>query len=301
MKLSYLKLFLQIIEAGSLSAAARETGLSSTTVSERLAALEEHYGAALLTRSTRSLSLTAEGEVLVEGARRLLSDAHRLEAAIQSGADAQSRVIRFSAPTDLGETVILPIVDRFLAANPGVSIDAVISDENVDIQRQGMDFAVRDGQAGHSALTSEFLIENKRVVVAAPSYIARRGAPIHPNDLMGHDCLTLRVGPHTNRFWRFRVDGAVIDAPIAPARTANNARLIADWCRQGHGIAIKSIINVAKDLANGDLVEVLQGFAPPEGAFHLVYPSDRTLAPLVTELAAQIASEVQAAERLIAA
>lgn len=301
MKLSYLRLFLQIIEAGSLSAAARETGLSSTTVSERLAALEDHYGAALLTRSTRSLSLTAEGEVLVEGARRLLSDAHRLEAAIQSGADAEARVIRFSAPTDLGEGVIMPTVDRFLATHPGVSIDAVISDEYADIQRQGMDFAIRDGQARNNALTSEFLIENRRAVVAAPSYLTRRGSPDHPNDLVGHACLTLRVGPHTNRFWRFRVDGALIEAPITPARTANNARLIADWCRQGHGIAIKSVINVADDLASGDLVEVLQGFAPPEGAFYLVYPSDRAMPPLVADLAAQIANELQAAERQIAA
>lgn len=297
MNLSYLRLFLQIVEAGSLSAAARETGLSSTTVSERLAALEDHYGATLLARSTRSLSLTAEGEVLVEGARRLLSDAHRIEAAIQSGADAQARVIRFSAPTDLGEAVIMPIVDQFLADHPGVSIDAVISDENVDIQRQGMDFAVRDGQAGHNALTSELLTGNKRAVVAAPSYVARMGAPTHPNDLVRHACLTLRVGPHTNRFWRFRVDGAVIDAPITPVRTANNARLIADWCRQGHGIAIKSVINIAHDLARGDLVEVLQGFAPPEGAFYLIYPSDRSMPPLVADLAAKIASEVQAAVR----
>lgn len=296
MNLSYLSLFLQIIDAGSLSAAARETGLSTTTVSERLAALEDHYGSALLTRSTRSLSLTAEGEVLVEGARRLLSDAQRLETSIRSGAKAGAQVIRFSTPTDLGEYAVLPIVEAFLARHPGVSIDLVISDENVDVLRQGMDFAIRDGEANHDALASEHLMENRRVVVAAPSYLKEMGVPYEPNDLQRHRCLTLRIGPHINRFWRFQVGGVAIDAPITPSRTTNNARLIADWCRQGGGLAIKSLVNVADDLSSGALIEVMKDFSLATGAFHLVYPSDRALDPVVSELTTDIAAGLISAE-----
>ena len=294
MQLSDLDLFLKTAEAGSLVATARETGLATTTVSERLRELEAHYGAALLDQSNEKVMLTAEGEILADGARRLLTDATRLEANIKSGASAGARIIRFSAPTDLGEQVILPIVDKFLESHPGVSIDTVISDENVDILRQGMDFAVRDGRANHEAMTSEYLLHNDRVVVAAPSYIARMGAPEHPQDLIHHQYLTPRVGEHINRFWRFDVGGDKIDAPITPVRTTNNARLIAQWCRAGHGVAIKSRVNVAQHLADGSLVEVLDRYPPPAGAFYLVYPADRTFSPLVAAMARAISDGLEA-------
>lgn len=145
MTLDNLALFLMIVEKGGLSAAGRELGLSPASVSERLAMLEGYYGASLLTRTTRSISLTDEGRLLAEGARRLLAEADELETSIRLGTQKISGLIRLSAPVDLGQSQIVPILDRFLAEHPSVTIDLNLTDGFVDLVSQGIDFAVRYG------------------------------------------------------------------------------------------------------------------------------------------------------------
>ncbi|MEO0360927.1 MAG: LysR family transcriptional regulator [Pseudomonadota bacterium] len=273
MKLTELAAFVRISETGSLAAAARELKLSTTTVSERLASLESAVGALLIRRTTRSLSLTEEGEAMLEGARRLLEDARALEASLADRTKSLTGVVRFSAPRDIGRRRVLPLVETFLKAHPDVSIDVLLSDALVDIGAEGVDFAVRDGPASDRSLVSRPLLENRRVVCASPDYLARRGAPERPEDLADHDCLVLRAGGRVDRFWRFIVDGRERGAPLRIARSADDSELIADWCRAGLGLAVKSFVNVEDDLASGALKAVLTEFAPPPGGFNLVYPA----------------------------
>lgn len=205
MTLDNLALFLMIVEKGGLSAAGRELGLSPASVSERLAMLEGYYGASLLTRTTRSISLTDEGRLLADGARRLLAEADELESSIRLGTQKISGLIRLSAPVDLGQSQIVPILDRFLAEHPSVTIDLNLTDGFVDLVSQGIDFAVRYGLLADSTLRSKPIGENRRVVCAAPQYLERNGTPEHPDDLAQHDCIVMRFGTNIDRVWTFRV------------------------------------------------------------------------------------------------
>ena len=157
MLLDNLSLFLRIVEKGGMAAAGREIGLSPATVSERLAALEAYYGATLLTRTTRALSLTEQGRALVEGARRLLAEAEELESRIRLGTEVISGPIRLSAPVDLGRRCIVPIVDAFLEQHPAVTIDLNLTDGYVDLVGQGLDFAIRHGVLADSTLRAKSL------------------------------------------------------------------------------------------------------------------------------------------------
>ena len=179
-----LALFLLIVEKGGLSAAGREVGLSPTSVSERLGALERHYGATLLTRTTRSISLTDEGRMLMEGARRLLAEAEDIESNIKLGTERISGLIRLSAPVDLGRNRIVPILDDFLQEHPDVSLDLNLTDGYLDLAGQGIDFAIRYGALPDSTLRVRKISEGRRVVCASPAYLMAHGIPQHPSDLV---------------------------------------------------------------------------------------------------------------------
>ncbi|MCO5151715.1 MULTISPECIES: LysR family transcriptional regulator [unclassified Shinella] len=272
MLLENLSLFLRIVEKGGLAVAGREVGLSPATVSERLASLEAYYGAALLTRTTRAISLTEEGRALVEGARRLLAEAEELESRVRRGANVISGPVRLSAPEDLGRRLLVPVIDAFLAEHPAVTVDLNLTDGNVDIVGQGMDFAIRHGVLADSSLRAKSLGENRRVVCAAPAYLAAHGTPVHPDELAAHDCIVMRFGQNIDRDWPFLIDGVMRKVTVHGQRVVNDGGLVRQWCREGRGIALKSIRDVANDLATGALVELLEDFSAGGTALQIVYP-----------------------------
>ncbi|KXG80402.1 LysR family transcriptional regulator [Pseudomonas mosselii] len=273
--LDQLALFLTIIEKGSLSAAGRERGLSPATVSERLSALEAHYGVTLLTRSTRSLSLTDAGRLLADGARRLLAEAEELQSQLQDGQQKISGLVRLSAPVDLGQHCIVPLLDRFLAEHPDVSIDLDLTDGYVDLVGQGIDLAIRYGTLADSSLRARPLGDNRRVVCAAPDYLRRHGMPLHPDDLARHDCIVMRFGIHTERVWPFRLGAAAYPVSVRGRRVANNGEQVRRWALAGHGLCLKSLRDVQDDLDEGRLVEVLGDFSAGPVALQIVYPPTR--------------------------
>lgn len=273
--LDQLALFLTIIEKGSLSAAGRERGLSPATVSERLSALEAHYGVTLLTRSTRSLSLTDAGRLLADGARRLLAEAEELQSQLQDGQQKISGLVRLSAPVDLGQHCIVPLLDRFLAEHPDVSIDLDLTDGYVDLVGQGIDLAIRYGTLADSSLRARPLGDNRRVVCAAPDYLRRHGIPLHPDDLARHDCIVMRFGIHTERVWPFRLGAAAYPVSVRGRRVANNGEQVRRWALAGYGLCLKSLRDVQDDLDEGRLVEVLGDFSAGPVALQIVYPPTR--------------------------
>ncbi len=268
-------MFLTIIEKGGLSAAVRERGLSPATVSERLSALEAHYGVTLLTRSTRSLSLTDAGRLLADGARRLLAEAEELQSQLQDGQQKISGLVRLSAPVDLGQHCIVPLLDRFLAEHPDVSIDLDLTDGYVDLVGQGIDLAIRYGTLADSSLRARPLGDNCRVVCAAPDYLRRHGIPLHPDDLARHDCIVMRFGIHTERVWPFRLGAAAYPVSVRGRRVANNGEQVRRWALAGHGLCLKSLRDVQDDLDEGRLVEVLGDFSAGPVALQIVYPPTR--------------------------
>ena len=292
--LDNLALFLTIVEKGGLSAAGRELGLSPATVSERLAALEHHYGVALLTRTTRSISLTEEGRLLVEEGRRLLADADELQRRIQFGSQEMAGPIRLSAPVDLGSTRLVPLLDEFMAAHPGVTIDLNLADGYVDLVGQGIDFALRYGTLADSSLRAISLGETRRMVCASPDYLQRRGIPRHPDELQRHDCLVMRFGGAPDRNWGFEVNGAPYRVQVAGQRVTNNGLLVRRWCLQGLGLCFKSWWDVQEDLARGALQEVLAPFSTTPSRLQLVYPSSRSQPRRVRALMDAIADQLGA-------
>lgn len=290
--LNNLTLFLMIIEKGGLSAAGRELGLSPASVSERLSMLEAYYGVTLLTRTTRSISLTDEGRTLAEGARRLLAEADELESRIRLGAQKISGPVRLSAPVDLGQTRIVPILDRFLDSHPDVTIDLNLTDSFVDLVSQGIDFAVRYGTLADSTLKAKPIGENRRVVCASPGYLERNGTPTHPIDLLRHDCIVMRFGINSDRVWSFRVDGEPYPVTVRGRRIANNGELVRRWSLQGHGLCLKSVWDVQADLDAGRLIEVLAPFSAGRTALQIVYPPTRVQPRRVRALIDMITTEL---------
>ncbi|WFC61465.1 LysR family transcriptional regulator [Pseudomonas sp. REST10] len=297
MMLNHLELFLLIIEKGGLSAAGRELGLSPASVSERLAALESHYGVALLTRTTRSISLTDEGRTLAEGARRLLAEAEELDSRVRLGAQSLSGPVRLSAPVDLGQARIVPIVDRFLDQHREVSVELNLTDGFVDLVSQGLDFAVRYGTLADSSLKVKPIGENRRVVCAAPSYLERMGMPLHPDELHGHDCIVMRFGINSDHQWSFLVDGKPYSVAVRSRRMANHGELVRRWALQGHGLCLKSVWDVQADLDGGRLIEVLAPYSAARTALQIVYPGKRSQPRRVRALIEAIATELAADDR----
>lgn len=271
--LENLNLFLRIVQKGGLAAAGREVGLSPASVTERLAALERYYGVTLLTRTTRAINLTDEGRILVEGAKRLLAESEELESRLRLGADQLSGSIRLSAPEDMGRQLVVPVIDAFLDEHPAVSIDLNLTDGYVDMIGQGLDFAIRHGTLADSTLRARPLGENRRIVCAAPAYLERHGTPARPEDLRQHECLLMRFGQNIDRGWPFIINDKEERVIVEGRRIANDGRLVREWCKEGRGIALKSIRDIGADLMSGALVALLEDFSVKGRGLQIVYPA----------------------------
>ncbi len=272
-RLDSLAFFIRIIEKGGVAAAGRDFGLSPASASERLGALESHYEAKLLQRTTRSISLTEEGRLLVEKARHLVADAQDIKSQIKYGTEHLAGLIRISAPQDIGQRHVAPLLDSFMAMNPDINVDLHLSDSHIDLVSLGIDIAVRFGSLKDSSLMVKKLGDNARVICAAPSYLEIHGMPTHPDDLQQHNCLIMKFGPVIDREWMFKVKGKQRAYAISGNRITNNGAQVHQWCLDGQGIALKSIWDVGEDLEAGRLTALLEDYAPTStSALQLVYP-----------------------------
>lgn len=292
MHLDHLRLFLTITEKGSMAAAGRELGLSATTVSERLAALEAHYGATLLNRTTRSLALTDEGRTLVDGARAVLEEADDLERRIRQGAETLSGRIRVGAPLDLGRSMVAPVIEAFLREHPAIAIELLLSDGYLDVVGEGIDIAVRFGDLADSTLRVRKLGEHERVICAAPAYVERHGAPRTPDDLASHNCIVMRFGQTLDDVWPFRAKRKTTKVTVRGDRIANDSALVREWAVAGHGIVSKSELDVRADLEAGRLVRLLDDYATERLPVQMVFPPGRSQPRRVRALADRLAQAV---------
>lgn len=274
-RISDMRLFVAVIDAGGIGAGGRQMGLSPASSSERIAGIEARAGVRLLVRTTRSLSLTDEGRVYVTAARGILADIDDLDTRLRDGTDRISGRLRITAPVDLGRNRIAPILDRFMAAHPDVSVELILADGFGDLVSENVDFALRFGALADTSLIARRLGPNRRLACAAPSYVARCGSPASPTDLRDHDCLVMMFGDRADDRWRFMGARGEIIVPVTGRRKANDGDLIRQWAIAGHGIALKSIWDVSADLASGALVELLPNHALQGGALQIVFPAGR--------------------------
>lgn len=261
-----------IARAGSLSAAGRELDVAIAGVSKRLSGLEARVGVRLFQRSTRGLSLTEEGSAVLERARVILEDTRAFETMFSEQTKNVSGVLRVAAPCRFGERYVVPAVDRFLRQNPQADVVFSLTDRQQDLIAERLDIAVRIGKTPDSSYVRRLLAHSRRVICAAPSYLQRMGTPNRPEDLDRHQCLVLQF----QDVWRFRHGERTLPIRVSSRVRCENGDVIADLCRRGLGIAMKSIWDVYEDLAEGRLVQLLKNYTlDDDGMIFILLPSKR--------------------------
>ena len=281
-KLKAFESFVSVATRGSLTAAARAEGVAPAMMGRRLDALEEHLGVKLLVRTARRISLTHEGSAFLEDCQRLLSDVANAEASVSAGGVKASGHLRITAPAGFGRRHVAPLVPRFLAQHPDVTISLNLSDRVVDLAGEGFDCAVRVGDLPDSSLVSVRIADNRRLCVATPDYLHRHGTPRHPSELAQHDCLTLSSEASQTRGWAFRMpleSGGTEVVYLKPGGPldCSDGQVLHDWCLAGHGIAWRSTWEVEGEVATGQLVAVLEDFAAPPNGIYVLFPQRKHL------------------------
>jgi DNA-binding transcriptional LysR family regulator len=270
-----LRTFVRIVGAGSLSAAGREMGLALSVVSKRLAMLERRTEVRLIARSTRHLALTEEGQALYDRAQRILAEVDEAEMVLTHGRVEPQGVLRVSAPVALGRAHVSPVCRDLVRAYPKVSVDLTLTDRLVELIDEGMDVVVRIGAPKDSGLVMRKLVDNHRIVVGAPDYLERRGAPMAPAELEDHDCLQYRgVGTR----WRLvGPSGEVAEIQAASRLRSDNGEVAHDWALAGCGLILKSWIDVEPDLRARRLAQVLPEWRGDPAPVCALFPSGRQL------------------------
>lgn len=255
-----MTVFAMVAEQGSLSGAARVLGLTPSSVSRTIARTERRIGTRLLLRTTRAITLTAEGEAYLRGARRILADMAEVEDAITDQGVPRGR-LRVSASLAHGRLSIVPLVAAFSARYPAIVVDLVLGDEVVDVLGGQADVAIRFGQLPDSPLTARLIGSTGQVIVASPDYLARHGTPDIPQDLLRHNCLRFnfrRAAPD----WPFREDGREYSLKVSGTIEGNSGDALSQLARLGAGIARIGAFSVAQDLEHGTLVPLLERYNP---------------------------------------
>jgi DNA-binding transcriptional LysR family regulator len=276
-KLKQLESFVAVAAKGSLTATARAEGVAPAVIGRRIDALEERLGVKLLVRTTRRITLTHEGSAFLEDCQRLLAELASAEASVSAGGVKASGHLRVTAPAGFGRRHVAPLVPRFIARHPELSVSLNLSDRVVDIAHEGFDCAVRVGDLPDSSLISVRLADNRRQCVATPAYLRRAGVPRHPSELMRHECLTLSSDASQSRGWAFLVDGVVTHLRPRGRLDCSDGQVLHDWCLQDLGIAWRSTWEVAAEVAGGRLQEVLADHAAPPNGIYAVFPHARHL------------------------
>ena len=277
-RLKQIESFVSVVAKGSLTAAANAEGVAPAIIGRRIAALEQRLGVKLLLRTTRRLSLTHEGSAFLESCQRLLAELATAEASVSAGGVKASGHLRITAPAGFGRRHVAPLVPRFMAQHPEVSVSLNLSDRVVDIVNESVDCAVRVGDLPDSSLVSVRLADNRRLCVATPGYLARAGRPQHPRDLDRHECLTLSSDASQTRGWAFMIDGELVHLRPRGRLDCSDGQVLHDWCRAGLGIAWRSTWEVEGEIASGALHSLLEDFRAPPNGIYAVFAQRKHLA-----------------------
>jgi DNA-binding transcriptional LysR family regulator len=272
--ISLFRAFIRVVEAGSFTRVAQEQNSSQPTVSRQVAALEEHLGTRLFTRTTRKLTLTDDGRGFYERAKLAIEAVSEAEDAVGRRRSRPSGALRLALPVVFGRLRVIPHLKEFLTRYPDVTIDLVMSDANADLVEEGIDLAIRSGEITDATLIARKIGVTRRVVVAAPSYLRGKTLPKRPGDLAAHDCITF-TGVAAGVHWHFSgPDGAVTVEVKGPVRTRNSEG-VREAVLSGLGIGYMPIWHLTDEIETGRLVVLLGGHEPKPEAIHAVYPSRR--------------------------
>ena len=274
--LGSMKAFVQVAEARSFTVAGRQLGLSSSAIGKAVVRMEERLGVRLFHRSTRSITLTAEGALFLERCRRIFSELEAAELELSQTQDAPRGTLRVGLP--LVGILMMPTLVAFMRAYPEIILDLDFSDRVVDVIEEGFDAVMRFAEAGDSRLMSRALGTYRRRLVAAPAYLAAKGVPRTPDDLKAHACLHHKF-PTSGKFERWPLGPGAIESELPETAVASTLEPIIFMAEQGMGIAYLPDFAIGRQLREGVLVPVLNDYSDRSGPLRVLWPSSRHLSP----------------------
>lgn len=280
-----LGFFSALAACGSLSAAARELGISTPAVSKRLSLMETRLGVTLVNRTTRRMSLTPEGELYVAHARRILGEIDDM-AQLLGGAKGEAQgLLRVNATLGFGRSHVAPLISKFVRKHPQVEVQLQLSVNPPPLTDDAFDVCVRFGAPPESRVIARRIASNRRLLCASPAYLARAGQPRVPNDLAHHRCIGIRQGDEAYGMWRLSTGrGAAQRTEAVKTRGAlstNDGEIAVNWALDGHGILMRAEWDIARYLRSGRLVQVLANYRTPDADIYAVYPQRHQLSARV--------------------
>ncbi len=292
--LENITVFVRSVEFGSFSSAGRATGLSAAVVSHRIKMLEQHLGCRLFHRTTRKMQLTEQGRIFYERCLEIREAVERAETSIAEMGASPRGSLKITAPLGIGRRVVTPMIARFRAEFPRIDVRLRLSDYLIDILMESVDMALRMAVMEDSALIMRKISDIERSLVAAPAYIARRGAPKKPDDLFDHECLLLRFPGSSQARWSLIEDGQARQLPVDGSIDADDSDVITDWAVAGLGIMLKPTFEVAEYLKSGELVRVLPDYPPVPVTLGVLYPYRQNVPAKVRAFADMLVPDMRA-------
>jgi LysR family transcriptional regulator, transcriptional activator for dmlA len=269
---SEMQFFSALVRCGSLSAAARELEVTTPAVSKRLAQLEARLGVRLLARTTRRVSLTAEGEVYLENARRILADIDDMESAVARALSAPKGLLRVNTTLGFGRSHIAPLISQFARAHPEIQVQLQLTVDPPPLSDDAFDVCIRFGEAPDARVMARLLAPNRRLLCASPAYLARQGAPKSPAELAQHSCIGIRQGDQAYGTWRLAAGRRSETVKVRGPLSTNDGEIAVNWALAGHGIVMRAEWDIARYLRSGRLKQVLENWQTPPADIYAVYP-----------------------------
>lgn len=292
--LSELAFFSVLARKDSLSAAARELDITPPAVTKRLAQMEQRLGVRLVNRTTRTLSLTSEGELYLEHAGRILAAMREMEEQLRAGRDAPQGLLRVNATLGFGRTTIAPLVSKFARRYPEVEVQLQLTDRPINLVEEAFDLGIRFGELPDTRLSARRIMSNKRFLCAAPAYLKKHGEPASPEDLGSHNCIVHRQNDDAHGIWRLQKGRRTDTVKVGGTLSSNDGDVVLNWALEGHGILVRSEWDVAKYLQSGRLRIVLPDYNLEPADLFVFYPSRRNMPAKVRAFIDFLAEEFEA-------
>lgn len=292
-----MRTFVRVVEAGTFTAVATEQNTTQPTISRQVAALEEHLGARLLTRTTRSLTLTDDGRAFYEHAKRVLEALSEAEGSVGRRRTKPSGTLRLGASVVFGRLHIVPRLTRFLARFPDVTVDLMLSDGFTDLVSEGIDLSIRVGHVADPGLVARRIGLSQRIAVATPKYLKARGTPRTPDDLARHDCI-IYTRLVTGQRWSFVRDSQSIDVDVTGRFHVNSTEGVREAVLAGLGIGLVPLFHFGHEIDDGTLRLLLKDYQPSSFPITAVYPSRRFVPLKVRAMIDFLADEFRLDPRL---
>lgn len=269
---SEMAFFSLLASKGSFSATALELGISKPAISKRLATLEARLGVQLLTRTTRRSGLTAEGEIYLAHARRILADIADMEQQVASTQSAPKGLLRVNATLGFGRSHIAPLISEFVKTQPDVQVQLQLTVNPPLISDDVFDVCIRFGEPPDTRVVARRIAANRRLICAAPAYLERQGTPKTPAELAAHNCIGIRQGDESYGTWQLSAGSKTESFKVRGNLSTNDGEIAVNWALAGHGLLLRAEWDVAKYLRSGRLVQVLNTYQTPPADIYATYP-----------------------------